>query len=110
MDYQSKYLKYKNKYLELKKIMNQNQIGGSNFLGLGDNEDEKTLSAPRQTYKQQQLFFPPGPLNVTQLRDVPVERPKGDEQKQVFFPNPKKQTPPFIISIFHTTLSPYFTI
>lgn len=82
MDYQSKYLKYKNKYLELKKIMSENQIGGSNFLGLGDDKDDKNkLPSPRQDNEE--------------IEPLPAPRLKyEDSKKKQFFPEqPKSQMP-----------------
>lgn len=107
MDYQSKYLKYKNKYLELKKIMNQNQIGGGNFLGFPVNKEEPLrLDAPRQTEEQskQQQFFPPenprpDPLDLTQQGEVDRKKKLNaprqtleESGKQKFFP-PQKPRP-----------------
>jgi hypothetical protein len=109
MDYQSKYLKYKNKYLELKKIMNQNQIGGSffNFEDKNklpsprqDNEEIEPLKAPRLTYEEskEQQFFPEQPksqmparldLSRQEDRDEQDENDEQDDRLKLNAPRPQ---------------------
>lgn len=97
MDYQSKYLKYKNKYLELKKNLNLNQTGGYNLFGLDDNVDksgeEPKSNAPEQHNNETQDNSKKEGDACCQEKNEGQQHnnQKPENLEQVFFPQDDKQ-------------------